>query len=144
MAERNEKAMGPFGTRVPRTYDASVERVFDAWTDPAKARVWLAGGEHATFDPRVDGLFYVGMSHGGRLYPHYGRYLKIERPRLLEFTWVSEHTEGKESVVTVVLTARGKRTELVLTHEGLPSEASAEDHRSGWTHFLETHDAYLD
>ena len=31
MTERNEKAMGSFEIRVPRTYEASVERVFDAW-----------------------------------------------------------------------------------------------------------------
>lgn len=138
MSERNEKAMGPFGTRVPRTYDASPERVFAAWTEPASVKAWLAGGAQASVDAREDGLFYIGMPNEGRIYPHYGRYLRVERPSLLEFTWVSEGTQGKESVVTIELTARGKQTDLVLTHAGLPSEALAEDHRGGWTHFVES------
>ncbi|HEY0229901.1 MAG TPA: SRPBCC domain-containing protein [Dokdonella sp.] len=137
MTERNEKAMGSFSTRVPRTYDASTERVFDAWTDPASLKAWLAAGGNASVDARVDGLFYLEMPSGGRIYPHYGRYLRIERPRLLEFTWVSEGTRGKESVVTIELTARGKQTELVLIHEGLPDEQMAAGHHGGWTEFLE-------
>lgn len=138
MTERNEKAMGSFSTRVPRIYEASAERVFDAWTDPAQVRAWLAEGQRANVDARVDGLFYIEMPYEGRIYPHYGRYLRVERPRLLEFTWVSEGTRGKESVVTIELTRRGTQTELALTHEGLPDEAMAESHREGWSEFLET------
>ncbi len=138
MAERNEKAMGPFSMRVPRVYDASAERVFAAWTDPASVRAWLAGGQNASVDARVDGLFYIEMPWQERIYPHYGRYLLVEKPRLLEFTWVSEGTQGKESVVTIELTPRGKQTELVLTHAGLPTEALADDHRGGWIQFLES------
>jgi len=137
MAERNEKAMGLFSTRVPRLYDAGAERVFDAWTQPASVKAWLAAGANASVDARVDGLFYIEMPYEGRIYPHYGRYLRVERPSLLEFTWVSEGTRGKESVVTIVLTSRGAQTELVLTHEGLPDEENAESHRGGWTEFLE-------
>ncbi|GAA0719862.1 SRPBCC domain-containing protein [Dokdonella soli] len=138
MTERNEKAMGPFSTSVPRTYEASAERMFDAWVNPASVKAWLADGQNASVDPRVDGLFYIEMPWQERIYPHYGRYLRVERPRLLEFTWVSEGTQGKESVVTIELTSRGKQTELRLTHEGLPTEALAEDHRGGWSQFLES------
>jgi Uncharacterized conserved protein len=138
MTERNEQAMGPFKTRVPRTYDASAERVFDAWVNPDHVRDWLASGGRASIDPRVDGLFYLEMPFEERIYPHYGRYLRVERPRLLEFTWVSEGTHGKESVVTIELTARGKQTELSLTHEGLPDEEMAQSHHDGWSQFLES------
>jgi len=72
-----------------------------------------------------------------RIFPHYGRYLRIEKPRLIEFTWVSEGTEGKESVVTIELIARGASTELRLSHVGLPSEESAASHKGGWSDFLE-------
>ena len=79
-----------------------------------------------------------------RIYPHYGRYLRVESPRVLEFTWVSEGTQGKESVVTIEFVSRGAKTELTLKHEGLPSEAAANDHRGGWTEFLEKLVARLD
>jgi uncharacterized protein YndB with AHSA1/START domain len=137
MTDCNEKGMGAFRADVARTYDAKPERVFDAWTNPASVSAWLAGGEKAIVDARVDGLFYIGMPWKERIYAHYGRYLRIEKPRLIEFTWVSEGTEGKESVVTIELIARGASTELRLSHIGLPSEESAASHKGGWSDFLD-------
>ena len=137
MIGRNESAMGPFRINVPRTYEASPEQVFRAWTDQASVKAWIAEGGDAVMDPRPDGLFYLGMMHGGVPRPHYGRYLRVESPRLLEFTWVSEHTRGKESVVTIEITPRGRQTELSLTHEGLPDEEQAMGHTRGWTYFLD-------
>lgn len=137
MIGRNESAMGPFRISVPRTYEASPEQVFRAWTDQASVRAWIAEGGDAVMDPRPDGLFYLGMMHGGVPRPHYGRYLRVESPRLLEFTWVSEGTYGKESVVTIEITPRGKQTELRLTHEGLPDEKQAVAHTGGWAYFLD-------
>lgn len=138
MMGRNESAMGSFRISLPRTYDASPERVFRAWTDADSARAWLAMGGDASIDPRPDGLFYLGMSVNGKIQPHYGRYLRVEAPRLLEFTWVSESTYGKESVVTIEFMPRGSQCELHLTHEGLPDEKQAMGHTKGWTHFLDT------
>lgn len=138
MKGRNESAMGGFRLEIPRSYDASPERVFRAWTDPASLKTWLAEGGDVVVDPRPGGLFYLGMQHSGAIRPHYGRYLRVEGPRLLEFTWVSEHTQGKESVVTLEFTPRGSRTELRLTHEGLPDERMALAHTEGWSFFLDT------
>lgn len=138
MMGRNENAMGPSRISVTRIYDAPPERVFGAWTDQESAKVWLAMGGDASIDPRPDGLFYLGMCWNGAILPHYGRYLRVEAPRLLEFTWVSETTRGKETVVTIEITLRGRQTELRLTNEGLPDEETAMKHSEGWTHFLET------
>ena len=137
MIKRNEKAMGDFSISIPRTYDASPEKVFKAWIDPASVKAWLAGGKDIAIDPREGGLFYIAMPWQERIYPHYGRYLRVESPRVLEFTWVSEGTQGKESVVTIEFVSRNGKTELLLKHDGLPSEASGTDHRGGWTDFLE-------
>lgn len=136
MKGRNEKAMGEFGISIPRSYDAPADKVFKAWTDPASVKAWLADGKDIVIDAREGGLFYLEMPWKERIYPHYGRYLRVQAPHLLEFTWVSEGTQGKESVVTIELVARGARTELTLKHEGLPSEATAEDHKGGWSDFL--------
>jgi uncharacterized protein YndB with AHSA1/START domain len=137
MRTRNEKAMGQFHISIPRIYEAAPERVFKAWVDPASVKAWLADGKDIAIDPREGGLFYLEMPWQERIYPHYGRYLRVESPRVLEFTWVSEGTQGKESVVTLEFISRGDKTELTLKHEGLPSEAAANDHRGGWTGFLD-------
>jgi hypothetical protein len=47
----------------------------------------------------ADGLFYFAVQHEGRTWHHYGRFVRIERPRHVEYTWVSEATKGVESVV---------------------------------------------
>ena len=143
MADRNDKAMGAFRTDVARSYTAKPEQVFDAWTTQASVKAWLAEGERAIVDAREDGLFFIEMPYKGRNYPHYGRYLRVERPRLLQFTWVSEGTQGKESVVTITLVAKGATTELTLEHEGLPDEASVGGHHGGWSEFLESLDKRL-
>ena len=137
MKSRNPKAMGEFSLAIPRSYNAAPERVFKAWTEPASVKAWLAGGADIVIDPREGGLFYLEMPWQDRIYPHYGRYLRIDAPRVLEFTWVSEGTQGKESIVTIELVARNGKTELTLKHEGLPNEATAKDHEGGWTEFLD-------
>jgi len=68
----------------------------------------------------------------GRLWAHYCRYLRVERPRLLEFTWMSEATRGLESRVTVEMTPSRGHTDLVLTHNGLPNDEMGRGHEEGW------------
>ncbi len=137
MQKRNKNAMGEFGLKIPRTYDAPAAKVFDAWVNPKSVKSWLADGEDVVVDPRVGGLFYIEMPWEKRIYPHYGRYITIDSPRVLEFTWISEGTHGKESVVKIALKeARGK-TQLTLTHDGLPDEEQVKNHTGGWSGFLE-------
>lgn len=137
MQGRNPDVMGPSSLRITRTYSASAEKVFRAWTDPASIGAWLTKGEYFSADPRTGGLFYFEMRGLNKLNPHYGRYLQVESPRTLEFTWVSEYTQGKESVVLIELVQRAGQTELTLTHDGLPNEELAAQHHQGWTSFLE-------
>jgi len=137
MQGRNAKVMGPHSIRLTHTYSAKPEKVFRAWTDAASIAAWLAGGEYCSADVRVGGLFYIEMRALEKINPHYGRYLRVDGPRALEFTWVSEWTMGKESVVLIELVERKGKTELTLTHDGLPNEILASAHAEGWSSFLE-------
>jgi len=137
MQKRNKNAMGEFGLKIPRTYDAPAAKVFDAWVNPKSVKSWLADGEDVVVDPRVGGLFYIEMPWEKRIYPHYGRYITVDAPRVLEFTWISEGTRGKESVVKIALNETGGKTHLTLTHDGLPDEEQVKNHTGGWSGFLE-------
>lgn len=137
MQGRNAQVMGPNSIRITRSYDAKPEKVFRAWTDPSSISAWLTKGEYASADARPGGLFYLEMRGMEKINPHYGRYLRVDGPRTLEFTWVSEWTQGKESVVLIELSERGGKTELTLTHDGLPTEELAAAHEQGWTSFLD-------
>lgn len=84
----------------------------------------------------VDGLFYVAVEHKGRTWPHYGRFIAIERPQRIEHTWMSEGTKGVESVVTVTLASRGAETEVTLRHSGVPDGEMGHRHKDGWAFVL--------
>ena len=73
------------------------------------------------------------MKHEGRTWPHYGRFVLIDRPNKVEYTWVSEGTQGVESIVAVTFEPRGDHTEVTLRHSGVPDDEMGRRHREGWT-----------
>ena len=78
------------------------------------------------------------MKHEGRTWPHYGRFLQIDRPRRIVYTWMSEATKGGESIVTVIMEARGDQTEVTLHHSGVPDDGMGRQHKDGWSSVLST------
>lgn len=137
MSTPNPGVRGPFHCEVPKLLPASPDRVYRAWTDSQEVTGWLANGGRVILQPHVDGLFFIDMVYEAHTYPHYGRYLVTEPGRRLEFTWMSQGTEGKESIVTITFTPHADGTMLHLKHEGLPDEKSVESHRGGWTEFVD-------
>jgi|HubBroStandDraft_4_1064222.scaffolds.fasta_scaffold08484_4 uncharacterized protein YndB with AHSA1/START domain len=123
---------------VSRTIPAPAEKVFDVWISPKSPGGPWFGADRVILNPVVDGLFYLAVKHEGRTWPHYGRFLQIERPRVVEYTWMSEGTKGAESIVTVTMETRGDQTEVTLRHSGVPDDAMGRQHKDGWTWVLST------
>lgn len=121
---------------VSRTIRASAEQVFDVWLDPNSPGGPWFGAERTILNPVVDGLFYFAVKHEGRTWPHYGRFLQVDRPRRVEYTWMSEATKGLESIVTVTLEPRGEQTEITLRHANVPDDELGRQHEEGWTWVL--------
>ena len=121
---------------VNRTIPASAEKIYDVWIDPKSPGGPWHGAERVIFNPMVDGLYYLAIKHEGRIWPHYGRFTKMERPHLVEFTWMSEGTKGAESVVTVTLQQSGDQTNVTLRHAGVPDDELGHQHKEGWTWIL--------
>ena len=121
---------------VTRVIPAPAEDVFDVWIDPKSPGGPWFGAERTILNPAVDGLFYFAVKHEGRTWPHYGRFVLIERPHRVEYTWVSEATKGVESVVAVTFTPRGDQTEVTLRHSGVPDYEMGCQHKEGWTWVL--------
>jgi uncharacterized protein YndB with AHSA1/START domain len=126
---------------VRREIAAPAAELFDAWLDPAKLSVWMRpfDTERATVkvDPRVGGEFEIVMHTPKGAIPHTGAYQEISRPRRLVFTWNSPHAGQHGSLVTVDFNAKGRATEIVITHERLPSADAARSHSGGWSSILE-------
>lgn len=115
-----------------RTIPASAEAVFDVWMDSKNPGGPWFGSKRAIIQPAVDGLFYLAVEHEGRTWPHYGRFITIDRPSRIEYTWMSESTKGLETVVTITLKAQGAKTELTLRHTGVPDDEEGHKHEEGW------------
>jgi len=121
---------------VSRTIPAPAENVFDVWMDPKSPGGPWFGADRVILNAVVDGLFYLAVKHEGRTWPHFGRFVRIERPRQVEYTWMSEGTQGVESVVTVTFEPRGDQTEVTLRHSGVPDDEMGRRHEQGWTWVL--------
>ena len=71
--------------RMTRRFDASPERVFDAWINPETARKWLftsPTSEHnrTEIDAHVGGTWTITDRRDGIDYTGLGEYLEIDRP----------------------------------------------------------------
>jgi uncharacterized protein YndB with AHSA1/START domain len=122
-----------------RMISGNPAEVFDAWLDPNHAGSPWHGVTRAIVQPHVDGLFYrMHPSESGDFeLAHYGRFIVVDRPKRIQYTWVSQHTRGLESVVTVDLKPQGQQTMLTLRHEGVPDDEMGRKHEMGWKHYLD-------
>ncbi|HZU83867.1 MAG TPA: SRPBCC domain-containing protein [Polyangiaceae bacterium] len=117
---------------VSRVIPASPAEVFEVWLDTKSPGGPWFGCERVILHAVVDGLFYHSGRHQGRVWAHYGRFVRLERPRLIEHTWMSEATRGIESTVTVTLEPKGQDTLLTLCHSDLPDDDLGRQHEEGW------------
>jgi uncharacterized protein YndB with AHSA1/START domain len=129
--------------QVRRRFDASPERVFDAWLEPEIARRWIFSDRDseivsAAADARVGGSFsFVRRSRDGDL-EHVGEYLEIDRPRRLVFTFAVPAISPEYDRVTIDIVRLDKGCELTLTSEMTPEIFAewGEQTREGWTKML--------
>ena len=128
--------------RMVRRFDASPERVFDAWTDPNVASGWLFTGpnseSHRTeIDLRVGGRWEIADRRGGVDYRAIGEYLEIDRPRRLKFTFGMPQFSETFTTVTVEIEADGVGARMTLTQSGLQAEAVVAL-EEGWGHMFDS------
>lgn len=128
--------------QIRRRVQAGAEQIFDLWTKPDLMVRWMSpfpGAVHckASCDLRPGGGFTLVMSSADASREVSGTYVQIDRPRKLVFTWIGPLTNNVTTLVTVELSPRGEETELVLTHERLPTPAIHEGHTKGWNTILD-------
>ena len=119
-----------------RTIPAPAAEVYDAWLDPSHPGTPFNGSEKLILDPKVDGTFYFRHVMEGTELPHFGRFTILDRPRKIQYTWMSRHTRGLESVVTVTFQKKGDDTLLTLSHANIPDDELGHAHEQGWNHYL--------
>lgn len=146
-----------------KVYSASVEKVWEAWTNAEQLKQWW-GPEHVTIpecevDLRVGGKFYIVMEAGEGMGPYKG----TQWPMQAEFTEITPNskltftaqawTEGDKEETTI-----DQSTEVVFTEEdgktkvtvkatiyktGPKAGMAAEGMRAGFTQQLEKLNTFL-
>ena len=126
----------------------SAEAVYDAWLTPEAIKKWMkaslqANGlpgqvERIEVDPVVGGKFFFSDMRKEGEACHWGTYLKLERPNLIQFTWiVDESEEESPSVVTVEIVSTEGGCKATVSHE---MDAQWAEYKAqvekGWSCFL--------
>jgi uncharacterized protein YndB with AHSA1/START domain len=127
----------PTSLVISRTYPASVDRVFKAWTDANQLGQWFAPTDDyttkANVDLRVGHEYRIAITHkGGNVHTILGTYRVIEPPRKLVYTWRWEGGPMADTLVTVDFAPEGEATKVTITHEQFTNTEDRDKHNEGW------------
>jgi uncharacterized protein YndB with AHSA1/START domain len=124
---------------IERTFDAPVERVFEAWTSEEVLRRWLHGmpgweTPTAEVDLRVGGRIRIVMRDptDGTEAGATGEYRVVEPTRRLVFTWVWDDQPDKPQLIELEFSERDGRTTVLMTNSAIPTDDRLESQERGW------------
>lgn len=135
--------MSELTVNVTKIIDAPIEKVFDAWLNPEMLSQFILpmpGMPHpqTETDAREGGAFTIIMQVGDDKISHSGKYIVINRPDQLIFTWESPFSVDG-STVTLDFSGLGdNKTRIELTHLKFSDDGARTDHEGGWKNILDT------
>ena len=137
------ETIAPIELILNRTFQAPIEKVFRAWTNPTEIDRWFAPSDDHTVsssvDFRVGGTYRIDMhKNDGNVFTVHGKYVEIKVPYRIIFTWQGAcDFEPNETLVTVEFFSVGDTTQVTLTHQRFSTEDSRQRHEHGWTGCLD-------
>ena len=129
--------------QVVRLLGAAPAVVYDEWLDPDALSDWMcpwpARATSIDLEPSIGGRLRIDIEENGVRFVVTGRYVELDRPRRLSFTWScftwscsTWPDPSTESLVTVVLEPHGDgQTLMTIRHALLPPDLN-DHHQSGW------------
>jgi uncharacterized protein YndB with AHSA1/START domain len=131
---------------ISRWFPASPQAVYKAWTLPEQIMRWHSPNDDyatplAEVDLRVGGRYRIGCAlPDGQLNVVGGQYREVMPGQKLVYTWTWEKPHefaDQDTLVTVEFNEKNGGTELVLTHEHIPTEPMRDTHTWGWNGALD-------
>jgi len=132
-----------------RVFDAPLELVWKAWTDPKMLAIWWGPkgftNPRCEVDVQPEGGIRIDMrGPDGTVYPMAGEYTEVVEPERLAFTSGALDKDGKllfEFLNTITFAEKEGRTTLTLHSKLLSTTPGTErylrGHKAGWTLSLE-------
>jgi uncharacterized protein YndB with AHSA1/START domain len=124
--------------RVERTFAASPEEVFDAWTSPEVMRRWFHCAPdwdtpEADVDLRVGGKVRVVMRKpDGTEVEAQGEYTLIDRPHRLVMTWTFHDDPLNEQLIELFFSKSEGSTTVLMVNSGISTDERGNAQDEGW------------
>jgi uncharacterized protein YndB with AHSA1/START domain len=125
--------------RIERTFEASAEDVFDAWTNEEVIKRWFRPAPgwqepSAEVDLRVGGKIRVVMRDpDGEPVEAAGEYTLIERPHRLAFTWTFDDDPSNRQMIELEFTERDGVTTVLFVNSDISEERRRDAQYDGWS-----------
>jgi len=122
---------------IDETFNAPVEDVWRAWTDPKIILKWFGSdpngkGLSATLDVQKGGAFEITFQDGDKTeHTCSGVYSEVQKYARLSFSWQWKSEPGVISFVTVALYEKNNSTQMRFKHSNLGFE-SRHNYEQGW------------
>jgi uncharacterized protein YndB with AHSA1/START domain len=124
--------------RIERTFAASAEDVFDAWTSPEVMRRWFHCAPdwetpEAEVDLRVGGKVRVVMRKpDGTEAGASGEYTLIDRPHRLVMTWAFDIDPSNEQLIELSFSESEGSTTVLMVNSGISTDERLASQDAGW------------
>jgi uncharacterized protein YndB with AHSA1/START domain len=124
--------------RIERTFAASAEDVFDAWTSPEVMRRWFHPAPdwetpEAEVDLRAGGKVRVVMRKpDGSQSEAQGEYVLIDRPHRLVMTWTFDDDPANEQLIELSFSESEGSTTVLMVNGGISTDGRRHDQDEGW------------
>lgn len=141
--------------------NASPEQVFAAWSKPEALNQWFGPHSHnckvETFEFKTGGKYQIRLiptgdvddpdCHGDTSQDSVcaGEFVKISEPNriVMTFNWIENGADMGDTLLSIEIMQANDGTDLVLTHEKIPSEELREAHQGGWQGSLECLEEFI-
>jgi uncharacterized protein YndB with AHSA1/START domain len=124
--------------RIERTFAASAESVFDAWTSPEVMRRWFHCAPdwdtpQAEVDLRLGGKVRVVMRQpDGTEVEAKGEYTLIDRPHRLVMTWTFDDDPSNEQLIDLSFSESDGSTAVLMINSGVSTDGRRDAQDGGW------------